>query len=674
MKRRILAVFFATLAITLGVYVYRTSLPDMPADVTLAYQALPEHLDYNIDVKPILSDKCFACHGPDKAKQKAGLRLDVADYAYAELPENKGKVAISPGNLKNSEFFNRIISEDPDYKMPSPDSHLSLTAAEKAILIKWIKEGAVYKPHWAFVKPNKATVPAVTEANWKTHNPIDNFVLAKLKQAGLHPQQEANKEILLRRLSFDLTGLPPTVAELDAFLKDNSPNAYEKQVDRLLHSPHYGEKMAVDWLDVARYADSHGYTVDRIRDMSPYRDWVISAFNRNMPYDKFLHWQLAGDLMPKPKREMIIATAFNRNHPQNMEGGIVEQEFQTEYVIDRTNTVGTAMLGLTVGCAKCHDHKYDPISQKNYFQLFSFFNNVKEAGQISWDDALPTPTLLLPDKQKAEILRYINEEISGQQQKFKKTVHAHAKEFESWLQKKQFGESFKNQIPAAGLQAYYDFNNGQLVNTRNSTQKAEMKREAGAPGDKPVFVASEKGKALQLDGDNWLDLGQTGVFGKSDPFSIGLKVMIPEDLSEGVIFHKCVAERLYNFKGYHLYLKNNRLEINMAHTAPSNAITKISRTDVPRNQWLQLTLTYDGSAKAAGMKLYLNGAEMPMEVTMDQLTKEILYNKRGKKQTGLQIGAWWRGSGFKNGKVDDLTVYNRTLTPLEVLMLAKNIS
>jgi hypothetical protein len=393
-----------------------------------------------------------------------------------------------------------------------------------------------------------------------------------------------------------------------------------------------------------------------------------------MPYDKFLHWQLAGDLMPKPKREMIIATAFNRNHPQNMEGGIVEEEFQTEYVIDRTNTVGTAMMGLTVGCAKCHDHKYDPFSQKNYFQLFSFFNNVKEAGQISWDDALPTPTLLLPDKQKEEILRYINEEISGQQQKLNQTVNKNEKAFESWLQKKQYGESFKNRIPAAGLQAYYDFDSRQLVNARNSNQKAEMKREAGAAGDKPVFVASENGKALQLDGDNWMDLDQAGVFGKSDPFSIGIKVRIPKDLSEGVIFHKSIAERLYNFKGYHLYLKNNRLEINMAHTAPSNAITKVSRADVPRNQWIHLTLTYDGSSKATGMKLFLNGAEMPMEVTMDQLTKDILYKKRGEKQAGLQIGAWWRGSGFKNGEVDDISVYNRTLTPLEVLMLARNIS
>jgi hypothetical protein len=318
--------------------------------VKQAYDALSGSLDYNTDVKPILSDKCFACHGPDKAKQKAGLRLDIAKFAYAELPEDKGKVAINPGDLAGSELFHRILSDDPKYRMPSPESHHTLTATEKAILIKWIKDGAVYKPHWAFVKPVKPNVPDVDEKGWTINNPIDNFVLAKLQQKNLHPSSEANKELLLRRLSLDLTGLPPTLSEMDGFLNDKSANAYEKQVDRLLNSPHYGERMAVDWLDVARYADSHGYTVDRLRDMSPYRDWVIKAFNTNFPYDKFLEWQLAGDLMPHPSRDMIIATAFNRNHPQNMEGGIVEEEFQTEYVMDRTNTFGNAVLGLSVLC------------------------------------------------------------------------------------------------------------------------------------------------------------------------------------------------------------------------------------------------------------------------------------------------------------------------------------
>jgi hypothetical protein len=662
--RRLLFILFSAVLLLAGIFYYSTAV-DLPPDVKEAYNALPSSLDYNIDVKPILSDKCFACHGPDKAKQKAGLRLDIAQFAYAGLPDDKGKVAIDPGNLDGSEFFHRILSNDPKYMMPSPESHHTLTAQEKAILIKWIKDGAVYKPHWAFVKPIKPDVP---NADGTINNPIDNFILAKLKQQKLQPSKEADKELLLRRVTLDLTGLPPTIKEIDDFLKDNSPNAYEKQVDRLLASPHYGEKMAVDWLDVARYADSHGYTVDRIRDMSPYRDWVIKAFNTNFSYDKFIQWQLAGDLMPHPTRDMIIATAFNRNHQQNMEGGIIEEEFQTEYVIDRTNTFGNAMLGMSVGCAKCHDHKFDPISQKNYYELFSFFNNVKEAGQISYDDALPTPTLLLPTKQKEQVLQYINSTIKTEQQTLAQTEVKATTGFDKWINEGGYKKLAADKIPGNGLQAYYSFDNGSLANKVNPKDIAVMKRETGQPGDNAVFENKGNGKAIVLNGDTWLDLNQAGLFRRSQPFSVGIWVNIPKQLTEGVIFHKSSAERLYNFKGYHLYLKNNKLELNMAHTGPSNAITRVSIDDVPRDKWIQLTATYDGSSKAAGFRLYMDGAEMRMETTMDALTKDILFNGGG---PGLQIGAWWRGRGFKDGKVDDITVYNRTLTPFEVKTLAQ---
>lgn len=388
------------------------SLP-MPADVAMEYRQLPTALDFNIHIKPILSDKCFACHGPDKAKQKAGLRLDLPENAYAKLPESPGKVAITPGNLQKSELAHRILSKDPSYVMPEPKSHLSLSAKEKAILLKWIQDGAVYKPHWAFVKPVKHIIPE----SKKGMNVIDYWVQTKLEKESIKISAKASKALLLRRLSFDLTGLAPSISELDNFLADNTPNAYEKQVDRLLASPHFGEKMAVDWLDLARFADSHGYTVDRIRDMSPYRDWVIKAFNNNMPYDTFIHQQLAGDLMPNPSKDMLIATGFNRNHPQNTEGGIVEEEFQAEYVIDRTNTFGEAFMAISTGCARCHDHKYDPISQKNYYELFSFFNNVREAGQISYSDDLPTPTLMLPTKEKDEVLKFIQTKILTMEEK-----------------------------------------------------------------------------------------------------------------------------------------------------------------------------------------------------------------------------------------------------------------
>jgi hypothetical protein len=645
--------------------------PELPPAVAQAYQQLPTELDYNQHVKPILSDKCFTCHGPDKAKRKAGLRLDVAEAAYAELPENPGKVAIAKGNLRRSEVFHRILSTDPEYTMPSPQSHLTLSDHEKAVLIKWIEDGAIYQPHWAFVPPQKPNVPTVKQKNWP-RNAIDHFILQTLEQSDLSPSPEAPKELLLRRLSLDLTGLPPTIAEMDAFLSDRSPNAYEKQVDRLLQSPHYGEKMAVDWLDLARFADSHGYTVDRLRDMSPYRDWVIQAFNTNQRYDQFIQWQLAGDLMPNPKKEMIIATAFNRNHPQNMEGGIIEEEFQTEYVIDRTNTFGQAFMGVSLGCAKCHDHKYDPITQQNYYEIYSFFNNVAEAGQISWNDATPTPTLLLPTTEQTAILKFINKSIAEQEQKVVQLQSQPDPTFQQWIQSGAYQKLSKEKIPHLGLQAQYVFDQNNLKNAVKPQQTGIMKRETGMTGDVPKYVAANGGKALELEGDVYLDLNEVGIFPKSQPFSIGIRVKIPKGLKEGVVYHKSNAERLYNFRGYHLYLKNDRLEVHLTHTAPSNAITKISTTPVPRDRWIQLTLTYDGAAQAKGLNLYLDGQALAMKTTMDQLYKDIVFHSN--PEPGLQIGAWWRGLGFKGGQVDDIVVYQRELTPFEAGILAQKKS
>jgi hypothetical protein len=402
--------------------------PELPEDIQAAYEELPEALDFNIHVKPILSDKCFACHGPDLAAQKAGLSLHDPEMAFASLKDSPGKVAIKPGSLRKSELFNRIISEDPEYRMPSQESNLALSPKEKAILIKWIEDGAEYKKHWAFIPPQQHDIPKIKDKAW-IKNPIDHFVLSKLEQEGIQPSAEADKETLLRRLSLDLTGLPPSLAEIDAFLADPSDNAYEKQVDRLLNSPHYGEKMAMHWMDIARFADTHGYTVDRYRDASPYRDWVIRAFNQNLPYDQFITHQLAGDLLPNPTKEQLIATAFNRIHPQNMEGGIVEEEFRVEYVVDRTSTMGQAFMALTLGCARCHDHKYDPISQKNFFELSSFFNQVDEAGQISWDDAMPVPTMLLTDSEKDNMLSYLLSQKNREEEELKKWLRRRKRHF-----------------------------------------------------------------------------------------------------------------------------------------------------------------------------------------------------------------------------------------------------
>ena len=645
------------------VFLFAACSPELPEEVQAAYDELPEALDFNIHVKPILSDKCFACHGPDLAAQKAGISLHTAEFAFAALKDSPGKFAIKPGSLRNSELFYRIISDDPEYKMPSKESNLSLSPQEKAILIKWIEEGAEYKKHWAFIPPEKPAPPKVKDKNWPK-NPIDQFVLSKLEAEGLAPSPEADKETLLRRLSLDLIGLPPSEAEMDAFLADNSADAYEKQVDRLLNSVHYGEKMALHWMDIARYADTHGYTVDRYRDASPYRDWVIRAFNQNLPYDQFIRDQLAGDLLPNPSKDQLIATAFNRIHPQNMEGGIVEEEFRVEYVLDRTSTMGQAFMALTLGCARCHDHKYDPISQKNFFELSSFFNQVDEAGQISWDDATPAPTMLLTDGKKDQLLAYLAAEKEKQEATLQQTAKSEEAAFQAWMDSKAYQKEAGREFLSSRV-AFFHFDQNSIQNSLNPAQKGSMETSE-VKNQAPSYVEGRRGKGIRLNGDAWLDLAGVGVFSRSEPFSVSTWISVPKKLTDGVIFHKGSGAVLYNWRGYHLSLKNNRLELLMAHTAPYNAITKLTEQDIPRDQWINLTLTYDGSSKAKGLKIFLNGKEMSTVTTHDNLYKDILF-KGG--QPGLQVGAVWRGKGIKDAVVDEVSVYNQELSPLEILQI-----
>lgn len=647
---------FSIIGVLFLFYSCSTSLPEEVADV---YNTLPDKIDFNKDVKPILSDKCFSCHGPDKASQKAGLRLDIKDAAYAELPESPGKKAIVPGNPGNSELFKRIMSNDPEYMMPEPASHLTLTTYEKAMLVKWIREGAEYKPHWAFIKPEKPKTPSVKS---HTVNAIDNFIVQRLEKENLQLSAEADKEILLRRASLDLTGLPPTPEETDAFLNDSSPNAYEKQVDRLMASPHYGERIATDWLDVARFADSHGYTVDRLRDMSPWRDWVIKAFNQNLPYNDFIAWQLAGDLLPNPTRDQLIATGFNRNHQQNMEGGIVEEEFRVEYVADRTNTTSEAFMAITMGCARCHDHKFDPVSQKEYYQMYSFFNNIKEAGQISWDNATPVPTLMLTTEQQDKIIASIKNQETQKEKELALAEQQETNAANQWIQsgayKKWAGKTFPE-----NMVAYFPLQ-GNLKSGLNK-ETGIMKREGGST-EKAVFTPSERGQSILFDGDIWLWLDKTAMYNRTQPFSIGVWVNIPEELTSGVIFHRCFSTQLYNFRGFSLGVTNNRFELKMAHTAPYNAIIEFSKQEVPKNKWIQLTATYDGSGKAKGYKLYLNGEEVETVIDQDNLYKDIILN--GSPQS-LQLGAWERGKGLTGGKANDVTVFDRALTSLETRQL-----
>ena len=378
--------------------------------------ALPDMVSYNFNIRPILSDKCFKCHGPDVSKQKAGLRLDYAKFAYAPLTKMKGAFAIVPGKPEESELYKRISSTDSSYMMPDPDSHLgALTPYEIKLFEKWIKQGAKYETHWAFIPPKKSALPVIKDKAWPK-NEIDYFILNKQQEMGLKPNPENDKERLLKRASLDLTGLPPSGEMMNKFMANKDPKAYEATVDELLNSPQYGEKMAMHWLDIGRYADSYGYQDDNIRTQWPWRDWVIHAFNKNMPYDQFITWQIAGDMLPNANKEQILATAFFRNHKYTEEGGIIPEEYRIEYNIDKTKTFGRGVIGLTVECAQCHDHKYDPISQRDYYQLFAFFNNSKEEGfegDVGVSKPAKKPVLTIGQDDVHNLLSFINDKDTG---------------------------------------------------------------------------------------------------------------------------------------------------------------------------------------------------------------------------------------------------------------------
>ena len=370
---------------------------------------VPDVVDFNFHVRPILSDRCFKCHGPDANKRQANLRLDTEEGAFAALKEDPSKHVIVPGDPMQSALYARLINPDTAEVMPPPSSNLSLTKNEIEIIKKWIAQGAKYKKHWSFIAPARPKVPEADE-DLNPRNPIDHFIFTTLEKVGLAPNAEAPKEALLKRVSMDITGLPPTIEQQERFLADKSPNAYEKIVDELLASKHYGEKMAIQWMDLARYADSHGYQDDGDRTMWPWRDWVIHAFNSNYPYSQFLTWQLAGDLLPNPSKEQLLATGFNRNHKITQEGGVIDEEYRIEYVTDRTNTFGKAFMAITLECAKCHDHKYDPVSQKDYYSMFAFFDKVPEKGLVGTIDAsfADPPNMKISSADVSSILSFIN--------------------------------------------------------------------------------------------------------------------------------------------------------------------------------------------------------------------------------------------------------------------------
>ena len=409
--RTYLLYFIGSFLLALGIKAIYSNRPQTEISAVLgsddpqtSLAKIPENISYNFDVKPILSDKCYTCHGPDPKSVKANLRLDISDHWYRTSDANPNKQIIFSGKVSKSELVDRIRSTKASHQMPPPETNLFLTEREKQIIEKWIEQGAKWETHWAYIPPVKNDPPP-GNFNTQSTSIIDRFVIKQMVKKGLKPAHKAPKEILLRRLYFDLTGLPPSISEIDNFLNDFSEDAYEDVVDRLLLSPSYGERMASIWMDISRYADTNGYQDDTERTMWPWRDWVIHAYNKNLPYDKFITWQLAGDLIPSATKEQILATGFNRNHMITQEGGVIEEEYRVEYVADRVVTTSKSLMGLTMECARCHDHKYDELTQKDFFNLFDFFNQIDEEGRISYQNKAPRPKLKLD-------LNIVKEELS----------------------------------------------------------------------------------------------------------------------------------------------------------------------------------------------------------------------------------------------------------------------
>jgi hypothetical protein len=611
--------------------------------------SLPAKVDFNHHIKPLLSDRCFTCHGPDEKARKGKLRLDTQEGAFKALED--GMFVIKPGDLAHSEVARRITSTDLDEMMPPPKSNLTLGRDEAALLRRWIEQGAEWKKHWAFIPVGDVSVPEVKGPR----NEIDRFVLARLESERLKPSPEAGRERLLRRVTFDLTGLPPSLAEMDAFLADKSPDAYEKVVDRLLASPTYGERMAVEWLDVARYADTYGYQADRFNHLWPWRDWVISAFNRNVRINDFILWQIAGDLLPDATREQKLATAFNRLHRQTNEGGSVDEEFRVEYNADRVHTLGGAFLGLTMECARCHDHKYDPISQKDYYRLFAFFNSTDESGLYShFTDAIPSPTVLLyQDDAQQKQHRELKEAIAARERALEDYRASTSSNFEKWL------AAAKVLPPVSGMVAHYSFDDiakGRAANLVGTNHAAKL-------GDEPKVVAGKFGQALQFDGENSVKIEKFADFKRTDPFSFSLWLNIAEELPEVVVLHHQQAGSDAGYQGYQLVLEDGHASFALVHFWPGNAIKVRTQEKLKLREWLHIGIAYDGSSRAAGLKLFLNGQPAASEVVKDHLFKDFANGQP------LTLAARFRGRGFKDGMIDELKVFDRCLTPLEVARL-----
>ena len=615
MKRNIAASMLATLLINAAAFA----------------QPTPQ---FNADIRPILSDNCFACHGPDGAHRKAGLRLDDRAAAIEQG-------AFIPDQPNQSPLIERIQSNDPNHIMPPPETGKTLTESQRRLLTEWIRGGATYEEHWSFQPVPESVTPPETRSDW-ARNDIDRFVEHKLRSQGLTPNAEADRAAWLRRVTYDLTGLPPTLAELGAFLSDAAPDAYEKAVDRLLASPAYGERMASMWLDLARYADTFGYQNDVAMEVWPWREWVINAFNSNMPYDQFVTEQLAGDLLPNSTTQQKLATTFNRLHRQTNEGGSIPEEFRLTGIADRTTTAGTAFLGLTLDCARCHDHKYDPIKQKDFYRLSAFFSDIDELGLYShFTFAQPTPAMPL---------------YRGTQQQ----------EHEAALAAVAQAQALHNQA-VADAEQHWKQNTDQLISTLPTVRKPVI--HLPLDGDRPGVISN----ATLSDGDNQIVVPDAPEFGRTSPFTYSLWVKPAIEQPRMMLLHQSVAAEDSAFRGIQLTLHNGLPQFSMIHFYPGNALRIESETAVPVDQWSHIVVSHDGSGTAAGLRLFINGRPVATTIIRDTLTRDIRHRSEwGDMNVGdvpTALGARFRDVGFRDGLLDDLQIFNLQLSSAEAASL-----
>ena len=610
----------------------------------------PAGLEYNRDVRPILSENCFACHGPDSAARKAKLRLDHFEFATA--PRADSRPAVVPGKPADSELVNRILTANEDDLMPPAKTHKVLTPAQKELLKRWVAEGAKYQPHWSLIAPTRPVPPKVRNAKW-VRNPIDNFILARLETEKLKPAPEADRRTLARRLSLDLTGLPPAPAEVDAFVNDKSPDAYEKLVDQFLASPRWGEHRGRYWLDLARYGDTHGIHNDNFREIWSYREWVIKALNRNLPFDQFTIEQLAGDLLPNATLEQQIASGFNRCNITTSEGGAIDEEYLVLYARDRTETTAQVWLGTTAGCATCHDHKYDPLSQKEFYSLSAFFNNTTQKAMDGNVRDTP-PVVVVPAAADRERWNALAADKAAGQKRIDERKNSAKPDFDAWLTNTAAVKS-ATEVPTDLLLAHVplaDFSETNLAYTLGGATHTV------AVADKLNWLdGAVAEKAYSVRAATTPQFADIGDFDRDQAVTYAAWVKL-SGARDGAVFARMDEDQA--FRGWDLWLEGGKPGTHIIHNWPEDAIKVVARKELPKDRWAHVVVTYNGTSKAKGVKIYVDGELQEFDVQADKLKHTI------RTTVPFKIGQRSKTSAIEKSGVQDVRLYSRALPASEV--------